>query len=349
MKKTFAISGFGRIGRTSLRVWWEHHRNELELVAINTSGSMPLKDWVHLLKYDSSYGKFDPSITFKEQQSNKEVTDENPVLGTIQIADRTIIVTAQKNPALIPWKNYNADIILEATGKFLTQEDASLHLQGGAKKVLLTAPGKSDGVSTSVIGVNEFDQTCNILSNASCTTNCVAPVMQVLHEKLGIKKALLSTIHAYTDDQNLMDNSHKDIRRARAAAANIVPTSTGAAKTTTQIIPELKELFDGVAFRVPVLTGSLADMVFVSKKATTKEEVNQILTQAAQSERWKGVLAVTQEPIVSTDIIGRSEASIVDLQLTQVIDKDLVKVVSWYDNEWGYCARLMDQLLKINL
>jgi glyceraldehyde 3-phosphate dehydrogenase len=347
MKKTFAINGFGRIGRTSFRLWWEQYRNDLELVAINTSGSMPLKDWVHLLKNDSSYGHFDPGITYEEQQTNKETTDDNPVLGTLTIADRTITVLAQRDPAKIPWEKLGVEIVLEATGKFLTQDDAGLHLQAGAKKVLLSAPGKSDGISTSVLGVNEFDQTCDILSNASCTTNCVAPVVQVMKEKLGIKKAILSTIHAYTDGQNLMDNSHKDLRRARAAAVNIIPTSTGAAKATTKIIPELKGLFDGIALRVPVLTGSLADITFVASKKTSVEEVNQILTEAAQSERWRGILAVTNEPLVSSDIVGRDEASIVDLELTQVIGDDLVKVVSWYDNEWGYCARLMDQLKKL--
>lgn len=347
MENKFAINGFGRIGRTSFRLWWTQYRHDLKLVAINTSGSMSLKDWVHLLKNDSSYGHFDPGITFEEQQNNKEVTDENPVLGTLKCKEHTITVLAQKDPAKIPWEKLEVEIVLEATGKFLTQEDAGLHLQAGAKKVLLSAPGKSEGISTSVLGVNEFDHSCKILSNASCTTNCVAPVVQVLQEKIGIKKALLSTIHAYTDDQNLMDNSHKDLRRARAAAVNIIPTSTGAAKATTEIIPQLKGLFDGVALRVPVLTGSLADITFVASRKTSVEEVNQVITQEAESERWRGILAVTNEPLVSSDIVGRNEASIVDLGLTQVIGNDLVKVVSWYDNEWGYCARLMDQLKKL--
>lgn len=347
MKKTFAINGFGRIGRTSFRVWWTQHRNDIDLVAINTSGSMPLKDWVHLLKHDSSYGHFDPGLSYEEQQSNKDVTDDNPVLGTLKCADRTITVLAQRDPAKIPWEKLGVEIVLESTGKFLTKEDAGLHLQAGAKKVLLSAPGKSEGVSTSVMGVNEFDLSCDILSNASCTTNCVAPVIQVMKEKLGIQKALLSTIHAYTDGQNLMDNSHKDLRRARAAAVNIIPTSTGAAKATTKIIPELKGLFDGIALRVPVTTGSLADITFVASRKTSVEEVNQILTEASQSDRWQGILAVTNEPLVSSDIVGCNEASVADLGLTQVIDGDLVKIVSWYDNEWGYCARLIGQLQKL--
>ena len=349
MNKTFAINGFGRIGRTAFRIWWLQHRDELNLVAVNTSGSMPIKNWIHLLKNDSNYSKFDPEISYEEHQSNKEVTDENPVLGVVKIQDRSITITAQRDPAKLPWKKLGAQIVLEATGKFLTKDDAGLHLKAGAKKVLLTAPGKSDGISTSVIGVNEFDFSYDILSNASCTTNCVAPVVQVLHEKIGVKKAILTTVHAYTDNQNLLDNSHKDMRRARSAAINIIPTSTGAAKATTEIIPELDGLFDGIAMRVPTPTGSISDMVFVTQRETTVQEVNQALTQASKSERWQGGLGVSSEPLVSSDIIGRNEASIVDLEFTQVVGGDLVKVVSWYDNEWGYCARLLDQLKLIQL
>ncbi len=349
MKKNFAINGFGRIGRTTFRIWWEQQRNELNLETVNTSGSMPLKSWVHLLKYDSNYGHFDPGITIEEHQSNQEVTDEDPVLGLIKIADHTITVTAQRDPAKLPWEKMGIDVVLEATGHFLTKEAASAHLTAGAKKVLLSAPGKSEGISTSVRGVVPFDDSQDIFSNASCTTNCVAPIVKILEEEIGLKKAVLSTIHAYTASQNLLDNSHKDLRRARAAAVNVIPTTTGAAKATTQIIPELTDLFDGMAFRVPLATGSVSDLTFVTNKKTDKTEVNQILTQAAQSERWQGVLAVSHDPITSSDIVGRNEAAIVDLEFTQVIADDLVKVIAWYDNEWGYCVQLLSQLKEIKL
>jgi len=345
MSKTFAINGFGRIGRTAFRIWWQQYREQLHLVAINTSGSMPLGDWVHLLKYDSNYGHFDPGITYQEHQSNKDVTDDDPILGTIKIEKHEIIVTAQRDPSKLPWGKLDIDLVLEATGVFNQTKDAAQHIAAGAKQVLLTAPGKGEGISTAVIGVNDLDKNGQILSNASCTTNCVAPVAKIMYEKLGVKKATLTTIHSYTDNQNILDNSHKkDMRRARAGAVNLIPTTTGAAKATTEIIPELKGLFDGLAIRVPTPVGSLSDMVFVTSRPTTVEEVNQIFIDAAQTDRWQGILAVTNEPLVSSDIIGRSESSIVDLSLTQVIGGDLVKVISWYDNEWGYCSRLLDQL-----
>ena len=350
IKKTFAINGFGRIGRTTFRVWWDHYQQDLDLVAINTSGSMSLEGWVHLLKHDTNYGNFDPGISFQEHQSNKDVTDEDPVLGVITIQDKQITVTAQRDPNKLPWQKLGVELVLEATGVFLKEENASQHLTAGAKKVLLTAPAKGGNVSTSVLGVNQFDAEANIFSNASCTTNCVAPVVHVLNEKIGVEKATLTTIHAYTDTQNLLDNSDKkDLRRARAAAENLIPTSTGAAKATTKIIPQLEGLFDGLAVRVPIPTGSLSDIVFISSKDTSVEEVNSILTEAAQSDQYQGSLAVSNEHLVSSDIVGRNESSIVDLELTQVIGGNLVKVVVWYDNEWGYCARLLDQLALIPL
>jgi glyceraldehyde 3-phosphate dehydrogenase len=276
------------------------------------------------------------------------VTDDDQLLGTLIIDGDKIAVTAQKDPAKLQWKKLAVQIVLEATGQFLTKEAGELHLQAGAKKVLFTAPAKSDDVSTAVIGVNELDYSQNIFSNASCTTNCIAPVVKILNDTLGIKKAMLTTVHAYTDDQNLLDNSHKkDLRRARSAANNIVPTSTGAAKTTAKIIPELKGVFDGIALRVPNPVGSLSDLVMVTKQKTTVKEVNSILTKAADKPKYFGVLAVSSEPIVSSDIVGRSESAIVDLELTQVIGDNLVKVICWYDNEWGYCARLLDQLVLI--
>lgn len=347
-KRSFAINGFGRIGRTSFRIWWYQFRDKLDLVAINTSGSMDLEGWVQLLKHDTNYGYFDPGLSFKKHQACKDVSDEDALLGTLVIDGKSIAITAQKDPAKIKWQQLGAEIILEATGKFLTKEAAELHLHAGAKQVLLTAPAKSKEVSTSVTGVNKFNPKEQIHSNASCTTNCIAPIIKIINDQLGIKKALLTTIHAYTDDQNLLDNSHKkDLRRARSAACNLVPTSTGAAKATTEIIPDLKGVFDGLAIRVPTPVGSLSDIVMVTKKKTSKEEVIEILTKASRSQTYRGILAVSDEPIVSSDIVGRSESSIVDLPLTQVIDGDLVKIVAWYDNEWGYCARLLDQLLRL--
>ncbi|MEA2056872.1 MAG: type I glyceraldehyde-3-phosphate dehydrogenase [Patescibacteria group bacterium] len=345
---TFAINGFGRIGRATFRIWWKNHQKNLDLVAINTSGSMPLKDWVHLMKYDTNYGHFDPGITFEEKQSNKEVSDENPVLGTVTIGSKKIIFTAQRDPKKLPWKKYGVNLVLESTGIFRNKEDASRHLAAGAQKVLITASGKGEGINTSVLGVNNLDKNQTIFSNASCTTNCVSPVAHIMHQTFGVKKAALTTIHSYTDNQNILDNSHrKDIRRARAAALNLIPTTTGAAKATTQIIPELKGLFDGMAIRTPTSVGSISDMVFVTGRPTTFEEVNQTFKQAAAEERWQNILAVTEEPLVSSDIVGRCESSIVDLGLTQVIGGDLVKVVSWYDNEWGYCHRLLEQLVAL--
>ena len=346
-KRQFGINGFGRIGRTSFRVWWLYHRDTLDLKVINTSGSMEIADWAHLLKYDTNYGPFAEPITVNRSQSKRDVSDENSVLGTLTIGDRSITVTAQRDPAKIPWGAHGVAVVIESTGIFVSKEKAALHFQGGAKEVLISAPGKGDGVDTSVIGVNTYDPAATVESNASCTTNCGAPVAQIITSALGVEKASLTTIHAYTDDQNLQDNSHSDLRRARSAAENIVPTSTGAAIATTEVIPELKGLFDGIAIRVPTATGSLSDMVFITKRATTVEEVNTILTAAASENRWQGILAVTNEPLVSSDIKGRRESSIVDLSLTNVIGGNLVKIISWYDNEFGYCNRLIEQVARV--
>lgn len=345
--KTFGINGFGRIGRTAFRVWLEKHLDQLDLKVVNTSGSMDIGDWVHLLKYDSNYGVLEQPITFEQQQTKDQVTEQNPVLGTISVANRTVVVTAQREPAKIPWGANGVDTVIESTGIFTSQEKAALHLQGGAKNVIISAPPKGGEVPTAIIGVNNVQQGTSVMSNASCTTNCVAPVAQIMHHVFGVKKAMLTTIHSYTDDQNLQDNSHKDMRRARGAAENIIPTSTGAAISVTEVVPELQGLFDGLALRVPTPVGSLSDMVFLVSRPVTKEEVNQAFIDAAQQDRWKGILAVTDEQIVSSDIVGRPESSIVDLSLTNVIDGDLVKVVSWYDNEYGYCNRLVEQVLQL--
>lgn len=342
--KRFGINGFGRIGRTAFRVWWQFHRDEMELALINTSGSMELESWAHLLRYDSNYGPFTETITVTVHKKLADLTPESSVLGTIQIGDRSIAVSAQRDPELIPWGEHGVETVIESTGVFTSKEKAAAHLKAGAKKVIISAPPKSDDITTGIIGISSLDPNESIVSNASCTTNCIGPVAAILHQKIGIAKSLMTTVHSYTDDQNLHDNSHKDLRRARAAALNIVPTSTGAAVSVTKVIPELAGLFDGLAIRVPSATGSLSDMVFLAKRKTTVEEVNQILTAASQEEHWKGILAVTNDPIVSSDIKGRRESSIVDLSLTQVIDGDLVKVISWYDNEFGYCNRLVEQV-----
>jgi len=344
---TFGINGFGRIGRTAFRVWWFKHTEDLDLKVINTSGSMELEDWVHLLKYDSNYGVLSTPISYQKLQSKEQVTDENPVLGHILIGSKQILVTAQRDPAKIPWGANEVETVVESTGAFISEDKAKLHLQGGAKKVLISAPPKGGNIQTGIIGVNTFDSESTVVSNASCTTNCVAPIVAIMHSTFGVKKASLTTIHSYTDDQNLHDNSHKDLRRARAAALNIVPTSTGAAVSVTEIIPELRGLFDGLAVRVPTPVGSLSDMVFITSRPTTVEEVNQAFIQASQQPQWQGILAVSDEALVSSDIKGRPESSIVDLSLTTVIDGDLVKVISWYDNEYGYCNRLIEQLKKL--
>jgi glyceraldehyde 3-phosphate dehydrogenase len=352
---TFSINGFGRIGRLAVRVWWAHHRDELKLAAINTSGSMDIEGWAHLLKYDTTYGMFPGTIAHEKYQSAKDANDEDPLLGYL-ILDTAyrIPILAQRDPEKIPWGKYQVEVVIESTGAFTSEDKARKHLIGGAKQVVISAPAKGGNVPTSVIGVNEtkvMDQdrqnTLAVLNNASCTTNCVAPVAQVIQEKLGISKAAMTTIHSYTDDQNLQDASHKDLRRARAAAHNIVPTSTGAAIAATEAIPELKGLFDGIALRVPTITGSLTDFTFVVKRPTTVEEVNNYFRQATLEDRLAGILAVTDDPIVSSDIIGRRESAIVDLALTQVIAGDLVKVFAWYDNEWGYSNRLVETVCDL--
>ncbi len=345
MKKTFGINGFGRIGRTSLRVWWQYYRDQADLKVINTSGSMEVEDWAHLLKYDTNYGVFGSEVRAERHQSKDEVSDENPVLGTITLdGNYSMTVLAQRDPNKIPWGQHGVQAVIEATGVFVTEEKAAQHLAGGAETVIISAPAKGEGVSTAIVGVNNFDSNNKVRSNASCTTNCVAPVAQLMVRHFGVEKAMLTTIHAYTDDQNTQDNSHKDLRRARSAAENIIPTTTGAAKATAEVVPELQGLFDGLAMRVPVRTGSISDMVFLVRREVTIEAVNQVFINAAQEEKWQNILAVTHEPLVSSDIVGRRESSIVDLNFTNVIGGNLVKVVSWYDNEWGYCNRLIEQV-----
>src|SRR3990172_4687530 len=329
-----AINGFGRIGRITLRVWLKRMdlQEQLDVVAINTSGSMPVSGWAHLLKYDTAYGPLEDEVQMQEVNQPEAVTDKNPLLGYFIVKEKKIPLLAQKDPAKLPWETYQVDVAIESTGVFTSKELASAHLRAGARKVLISAPSKGEGVGTFVLGVNQYRGEGDIIDNASCTTNCVAPVVAVLNENFGVRKASLTTIHAYTDDQRLQDNSHKDLRRARAASQNIIPTTTGAAISTTKTIPQLEGLFGGVALRVPVIVGSISDIVCLVKRKTTVDQVNQAFTEAAADPRWKGIVAVTDEPLVSSDIIGRSESAVVDLAFTQVVDGDLVKVLAWYDN-----------------
>lgn len=361
---SFAINGFGRIGRSATRVYLEKHTDKLNLLAINTTGSMTASSWAHLLKYDTAYGILPYQIEGEDLIDQKtlstlkqDATGYDPLIGYIKITTNRenfkIPVLAQKNPSLLPWTKYGVNVVVESTGAFTKAEQAKLHLDAGAKHVVISAPAKSEGVETVVLGVNDqiinkdHQNAISILSNASCTTNCVAPVAAVMYAKLGVKKAMLLTVHGYTDDQNLQDNSHKDLRRARAAAANIVPTSTGAAISATAAIPQLKGLFDGIALRVPVITGSITDFTFITSRTTSVEEVNQMFIDASRSAPWQGILATSDAPLVSSDIVGRSESAIVDLPMTRVVDGDMVKVLAWYDNEWGYSNRLIESIIKL--
>ena len=330
--KKIAINGFGRIGRAAFKIALE--KNDVEVVAINDLTDATIL--AHLLQYDTAYGHYRKSVEAKE--------------GKLVVDGKSYPVYAEPDPKKLPWGELGVDVVLECTGRFTDKVGAGQHIEAGAKKVILSAPAKGDddSVPTFLIGVNEDTyREETVISNASCTTNSLAPVAKIIHEKFGIAKALMTTIHSYTADQNIQDGPHKDLRRARAAAQNIVPTTTGAAIAVTEVIPELKGLFDGHSMRVPTIVVSLTDFTFVLKQKTTVEEVNAVLKQATQEARYHKVLAVTEEPLVSSDFIGNPYSSIVDLALTKVIDGDLVKVVAWYDNEWGYSNRLVEMAQHI--
>lgn len=348
-----AINGFGRIGRLAFRIGLLKHHNEMEFVAINTPGSMEIENWAHMVNVDTTYRKFEIDVKAQRVKGAKEATDADPLIGYLVVDSMNlkIPVLAQKDPAKLPWSKYGVEVVMECTGKFTDELGAAKHATAGAKHVIISAPSKGGNVGTFVLGVNEFKQGV-VLSNASCTTNCVTPVAAVIHAKFGILKAMMTTVHAYTDDQVLQDGSHHDLRRARAAAANIVPTSTGAAIATTEVIPELKGLFDGISLRVPVLTGSISDFVFVTKTKVTREQINQAFVEAKDKPIYKGILGVAgldgiPEHLVSSDVIGSSLSAIIDPEFTQVIDGDLVKVLAWYDNEWGYTNRLVEQTIVV--
>jgi len=326
-----AINGFGRIGRLTLRVGLKKHRGEIEFVAINTSGRIDTAGWAYLFEYDTVYGKYEGKV---------KVERDNIVVDGVKIP-----VLAELDPKKLPWKKYQVDLVLECTGKFRKAEEVDDHLEAGAKRVLLSAPPKGGDVGVYMMGVNEEKlKDDKVFSNASCTTNCVGPVAKVMVGEFGVLKAAMTTIHAYTSDQRLLDNSHKDLRRARTAGLNMIPTTTGAATATGKVISELDGLFDGVSVRVPIAVGSLVDFTFLVKKKVSVEEVNQVMKKAANGD-MKGILEVTDKPIVSSDVIGMECSSLVDLGLTKVVDGDLVKIFSWYDNEWGYVVRMMELAL----
>lgn len=329
MKIRVAINGFGRIGRNVLKAGIDHP--EVEFVAINDLTDT--KTLAHLLKYDTAYGVYDKEVGYDDHH--------------IIVDGHKITVVAEKDPSLLPWAEHKVDVVLECTGRFTNEEGMRQHLTAGAKRVVLSAPAKGGNVPTHVMGVNNYNGQDELINNASCTTNCIAPVAAVMHAKFGIVKALMTTVHSYTASQVLQDGPSKDLREARAAAQNIVPSSTGAAIATTEVIPELKGMFDGLSMRVPTIVGSISDFTMLLAKKTTVEEINQVFKTAAKQARWKGILTVTEDPIVSSDIIGNTHSSIVDLALTRVIDGDFVKVVAWYDNEWGYSHRLFEQLLVV--
>ena len=342
-----AINGLGRTGRQAFRIALLKHSSELELVAVNTSGSMDIAGWEHLVRYDTTYGKFEKDISSEEIRKASDISDQDPQIGSFIIDGKKIVVLAQRDPEKLPWKQLRIDVVIESTGVFRKEEGARKHITAGARRVVMAMPSKGGNVETYVLGVNQYDGSGEVISNASCTTNCVAPVAAIMHSKFGIEKAMMTTVHGYTADQKLQDNSQKDLRRARAAALNIIPTTTGAAAATTETIPELKGLFDGMAMRVPIATGSITDFTLLLKKDVEVKDINAAFSEASESERYKGILAVTNEPLVSSDIVGRNESAIVDLSLTQVTAGNLVKVFAWYDNEWGYSNRLIEQTIVV--
>ena len=323
-----AINGFGRIGRNFLRCWLGRENTNLEVVGINDT-SDPRTN-AHLLRYDSMLGILDADIE----------ADDN----SLTVNGKTIKCVSDRNPLNLPWAEWNIDLIIESTGVFVTEEGASKHLVAGAKKVLITAPGKGGNVGTFVVGVNEQEydpDKYNVVSNASCTTNCLAPVVKVLNDNFGIIKGTMTTTHSYTGDQRILDASHRDLRRARAAAVNIVPTSTGAAKAVALVIPEMKGKLNGIAMRVPTPNVSVVDLVAQVEKSTIAEQVNEVMKSASEGS-MKGILGYNDLPLVSCDYRGTDVSSILDASLTMVMGGDMVKVVAWYDNEWGYSQRVVD-------
>ncbi len=324
-----AINGLGRIGRAALKIILD--TPQLELVAVNDI--VPAENIVYLLKYDTVYGRYEKTV-----ESDSE---------DLIIAGKRCRYYHEKDPARLPWSSLGVDIVLECTGVFTKKEDLEKHVQAGARYVILSAPAKNEDVATVVHGVNSADGNTHIIACASCTTNCITPVVEIVGRRIGIKKAVMTTIHAYTASQAIVDSQNKRLERGRAGAANFVPTSTGAAVATTKALPQYKDLFDGIAVRGPVVVGSLADIVLVTQRKTSVEEINQIFVEEAASDRYQGIVGVTEDPIVSSDIIKDPRASVIDLGMTRVVDGDLVKILSWYDNEWGFTNQMVREAVQI--
>jgi glyceraldehyde 3-phosphate dehydrogenase len=325
-----AINGLGRIGRATLKIVME--TPDLNLVAANDIGAADAVEY--LLKYDTVYGRYEKPV---------DATDG----GHLRIGGHTLALLRERDPARLPWKSLAVDVVFECTGAFTKREDLEAHIGAGAAFVILSAPAKGDGVETIVHGVNTPQGHSAIISCASCTTNCITPVMEILGRRIGVRKAILTTVHAYTASQAIVDTAHGRPRRGRAGGANLVPTSTGAAAATARALPEYAGRFDGVSVRAPVAVGSLADIVCLTARSTTVDEVNRVFAEEAGSERYRGILGVTADPVVSSDIIKDSRASVVDLGMTQIVDGDLLKVMSWYDNEWGYSSQLVREAVRI--
>ncbi|MGD2145697.1 MAG: type I glyceraldehyde-3-phosphate dehydrogenase [Anaerolineae bacterium] len=325
-----AINGFGRIGRAAFKVILD--TPELELVGVNDI--MPLDNLAYLLKYDTVYGRYDKSVVVGED--------------ALVVDGKQYDFFKERNPADLPWGELGVDIVFECTGLFRHLEGIKRHLDAGAKFVILSAPAKSEDIPTVVHGVNvPEDASLPYLSCASCTTNCIAPVVEVMMRRVGVENAIMTTIHAYTSTQAIVDGPNKSFRRGRAGAANFIPTSTGAAIATTRVLPELQGRFDGVAVRAPIPVGSISDIIFVTKRETSVQEINDIFREEAASERYRGILGVAEDPIVSSDIVGDSHGSIVDVGMTQVVNGTLVKIMSWYDNEWGFTNQMIREGLRV--
>lgn len=321
-----AINGFGRIGRNAFKIL--RGRKDAEVVAINDITDA--KTLAHLLKHDSSYGTYDEEVTFDEQ--------------SITVGGKKVPIYAEKDPHDLPWKDLGVDVVIESTGFFTKPEDARAHIDAGAKRVVISAPAKGEGAKTIVLGVNEnvLEPSDEIISNASCTTNCIAPIMKVLEDNLGIEKAMMTTVHSYTGSQRILDAPAKDLREARSAAENIVPTTTGASKAAALTIPSLKDRFNGLSVRVPTPVVSLSDITAIVKRDTTKEELAELFKKTAKEPYYEGIIGVTEEELVSSDFIGDPHSCIVDLPLLDVVGGNMIKVVAWYDNEWGYSNRLVE-------
>lgn len=333
-----AITGFGRIGRITLRTIRKNYAKKARVVAINTSGSMDAAGWAHLFKYDSVYGTWPEEVLVLPPRQSAEI-------GRIKIGKSQYPVLAQRDPGKIAWKDYKVETVLECTGAFLDKK-AEKHFLGGAKKVVLSAPPKDDSIPTFVLGVNEKQyRQQKLISNASCTTNCVAPIVKIIDQEIGFQEALMTTIHAYTASQQVVDGSDKDLRRARAAAINLVPTGTGAAKSVEAVYPEVAGRFAATAIRAPIACGSYSTFIFKTNRATSVDEVNQLLEKKA-AKQLSGILAVSYDPLVSSDVVGTSVSAVVDAASTKVVSDDLLYLSAWYDNEWAYSCRLVELAIK---